>query len=139
MVLGIALVILISLVNINIQRMEMVKEIGGVGEAKMIGEMLATALNGAYSNGEGFSIRLDINYTSLSDEVALNLPIEINAAGRTIIVSRNTSTGKISFSIPIIPRNITREDPTPEFPETTIVNEGTQIVIYANNQNVEIT
>ena len=50
MVIGIAIVILTSFFNINMERLNMAKDLGEAGEGRMAGELLATAINAGLSS-----------------------------------------------------------------------------------------
>lgn len=142
MVTGLAIILLVSFVNIGLQKEAMAEDIGEAGEARMIGELLATAINNVYANGEGFSTFIGgekINFTRLNDSRITGVVLPINVAPGNIIITKNLSkTGgtTASINISIIPLNVTREDPTAEFPEITIRNNGTYIIIYANTTNI---
>ncbi len=145
---GAAILILASLTNLNFERLRLSRDVGDAGEARMIGELLASTINNAYANGEGFSIQLDsgiLDYATLENVsgsgVGLILPIEIDSTARTINISKNASRTGITtwnVAVPIIPLNISRMDSTTQFPETTIKNNGTYLVIYANRANIAI-
>lgn len=147
MILGVAIIVLTSLVNINWERYYTAREIGEAGEAKMVGELLATAINTAYANGEGFRIYLGydkLNYTKMGSTemggMGINLPLIIDTVGRTINISKNMSKiggGAWNTTVPIIPMNITQDSPT-QYPETTIQNNGTHIIVYANESNIKV-
>jgi|GEM_PF-1332707 len=146
---GFSIVILISLFNLTWERFYLARDIGEAGEAKMVGEVLAGAINNAYANGDGFRIYLGpdvLNYTRLGDAsritgVGISLPIVIDKAGRTINISKSmqkTGGGNWMAAIPIIPANISRANPTAQYAETTIRNSGGGITIYAAQENINI-
>ncbi len=146
--LGAAIIILVSLVNLNWERYYLAREIGEAGEARMLGEQLARAINIVYANGEGFSLQLDseaMNFDILKNMstpgVGLVLPVAIDLDQRTINISKNmskTGGGTWTATISIIPKNISRADPTSQYPQTTVRNNGSFVVIYANRTNIAI-
>lgn len=148
MALGAAIIILVSLVNLNWERFYLARDAGEAGEAKMMGELLASAINNVYANGEGFSLLLDsktLDYEEMKNlsipGIGLILPLEIDVDSRTINVSKNmskTGGGRWTTTISVIPLNITRVDPTSQYPETSIRNNGTHVVIYADRENIAI-
>ncbi len=146
---GFSIVILLSLFNLTWERFYLARDVGEAGEAKMVGELLAGAINNAYADGDGFSIYLGaeiLNYTRLSDTsritgVGISLPIVIDKTGRTINISKSmqkTGGGNWETTIPIIPANISRADPTAQYTETTIRNSGGGIIIYAAQGNINV-
>ncbi|MFQ5816083.1 MAG: hypothetical protein ACE5G7_06250 [Candidatus Hydrothermarchaeaceae archaeon] len=146
--LGAAIIVLVSLVNLNWGRFYLARDVGEAGEAKMMGELLASSINNVYANGEGFSLHLGrdiLDYEEMKNlsipGIGLMLPLEIDVDGRTINVSKNmskTGGGQWTTTISVIPLNITRVDPTSEYPETSIRNNGTRVVIYADRENIAI-
>jgi hypothetical protein len=148
MVLGLTIIILTSLVSINLERLNTAREIGEAGEARIIGELLATAINNVYANGEGFSLYLSsatLNFTLLNsttiEGLGVQLPLIVDTSSRTINITKNSSkTGMEvwNVSISIIPANITREDPTILYPQTTIRNNGSFVIIYANQTYIRV-
>ena len=149
MLLGIAVIVLISFANLNWERYYLAAEIGESGEARMVGELFATTINNVYANGDGFSMELGsdmidfdvLGNTSSTTGLSMNLPIIINTSSRKIIISRSMArAGMASWntSIRIFPTNITRLDNTSDYPELTVRNTGTQIIIYANSSNVDV-
>lgn len=146
LVAGFAIVVLLSLVNIAFERMDFARDVGESGEIKMVGELLASAINNVYANSEGFRIYLGpeyLNYTYLGSNAGgdpgLDLPIQINTTDRVIVLSKEVSvtTANWSTTVPIIPTNIVANT-TATYPETTIRNNGTSLIIYANDENIEI-
>jgi hypothetical protein len=143
MVIGMAIIILTSFFNVNWERYYTAKDLGEAGEAKMAGELLATAINAGYSNGEGFSLYVSsdkLNFTKL-DAMGVELPFTVNSTARTINIEKNmTSLGGVlwNVSIPIIPANLLQADPTSQYPELTIFNNGTHVIIYANQSNIVV-
>jgi hypothetical protein len=149
MVVGIVMIVLISFTSLNWASYYSARDIGESGEAKMLGEVLATAINNVYANGENFSIHLGAdkinftkigNYTSITG-LSVNLPIVVDSDDQTINISRRLRTGSNSnwnTSIRIFPKNISRADPTADYPEVTILNNGTNVVIYANTTNIDV-
>jgi hypothetical protein len=143
MVIGIAVIVLTSFFNINMERYRMAEEIGEAGEAKMAGELLATAINAGYANGEGFNLYLSsaqLNFTRLG-AMGVDLPIEIDANASTINIKKSTTISGVAewnLSVGIIPSNLLQEDPTSQYPEVTIFNNGTNVIIYADDDNIEV-
>lgn len=146
---GFSIVILLSLFNLTWERFYLARDVGEAGEAKMVGELLAGAINNVYANGDNFSIYLGadvLNYTRLSDAsritgVGISLPILIDKTNRTIIISKSMQkTGGRSWNttVPIIPANISRAAPTAQYAETTIRNSGGGIIIYAVQENINV-
>ncbi len=145
---GAAMILLIGLVNLSFERLHLARDVGEAGEARMIGEMLASAINNAYADGDGFSIYLDsskLNYAKFENQsiqgIGLVLPIKIDATGRTINISKNASKtgGNVwSVAVPVIPVNITRLNTTSQYPQTTIWNNGTYVLVYADRTNIAI-
>lgn len=146
---GFSIVILLSLFNLTWERFYLARDVGEAGEAKMVGELLAGAINNVYANGEGFSIYLGaevLNYTRLGDAsritgVGISLPIVIDKISRTVNISKSmqkTGGGSWTTAIPIIPTNITRASPTAQYAETTIRNSGGGIIIYAAQGNINV-
>ncbi len=144
MVTGLAIILLVSFVNIGLQREATAEDIGETGEVRMLGELLATAINNVYANGEGFSTFIGedkINFTRLGNPYMTGVVLPINITSGNITITKNLSkTGGTTawVNISIIPSNITGEDPTSEFPEITIRNNGTYIIIYANSTNINV-
>ncbi len=148
MALGAVLIVLVSLVNLNWERLYLARDLGEAGEAKMVGELLARAINNAYANGEGFSLYMDsdaIDYDVMKNlsipGIGLVLPLTIDLDTKTINVSKNMSkTGGNAWTttVPIIPLNVTRLDPTTKYLQTTLRNNGTYIIIYADRENIAI-
>ncbi len=146
--MGAVIIVLISLVNLNWERYYLAREIGEAGEARMMGEQMARAINVVYANGEGFSLYLDseaLDFEELKNisipGVGLVLPLAIDISQGTINVSKNMSkTGGDTWtaSISIIPINISRMDPTSQYPQTSIRNNGSFVVIYSNRNYIGI-
>ncbi|MEK6978456.1 MAG: hypothetical protein AABX40_08710 [Candidatus Hydrothermarchaeota archaeon] len=150
LVVGVAVILLISFTNLAWERFYLAREVGEAGEARMVGEFLAEAINNVYTNGEGFAIYLDptvMNYTRLGDAsriegTGIALPIGINTSARTIVISKNmskTGGGVWDTTVPIIPANVAVVSPLPPYyKETTVRNNGTHVVIYADAGNIEV-
>jgi hypothetical protein len=144
-----AIFIILSFFNLNWERFYLAREVGEAGEIKMAGELLAMSINNAYANGEGFSIYISaevLNYTKLRDTSAITglglSAITVDPSSGKIVLSKDvakTGGGVWNTSMPIIPRNIIRQDPTTQYPETTILNTGSSVVIYANAGNIDVT
>jgi hypothetical protein len=149
MIVGVAMVVLISFINLNFSSYYTARDIGESGEAKMVGQFLATAINNVYANGGGFSLYLGedkINFTKIGNDTSItglgvNLPIVVDPDDQTINISRRLRSGSNSnwnTTIKILPKNITRANPTGTYPEVTILNNGTYIIIYANSGNIDV-
>jgi hypothetical protein len=147
LMMGMAILVIVSFVNIHFERFNMARELGEAGEAKMIGTLIAGAINNAYANGEGFQVYLSpeqVNFTRLGEVekmygLGVELPITINNTAREIVIKRNTTKtggGIWSVEVPIIPNNVVRRDPTAEYPELTVRNNGTNILIYADAAHI---
>lgn len=153
LVTGAAILVILGLTTLGLERVDMARDVGEAGEARMIGEMLASALNNAYANGEGFSVQLngsELNYTRFTGM----LPIIVNPSARAIIISRNVSYtvggDPWNATIAIIPANISRKDPYKSFEgrvinasetysETTFRNNGTHVIIYATSDHIAVS
>lgn len=141
MVIGIAVIVLTSFFNINMERYFTAKDLGEAGEARMAGELLATAINTGFANGEGFSLYLsdnELNFTKL-DTVGVVLPLVINSSARTINIRKSVTSGGggvWNASVKILPFNLVRADSTSSYPEITILNNGSHVIIYANSSNI---
>ncbi|MEE9594024.1 MAG: hypothetical protein V3V92_01350 [Candidatus Hydrothermarchaeales archaeon] len=146
---GAAILVFVALTNLNFERLNLARDIGEAGEARMVGELLASAINNAYANGEGFSVYLNsdkLDYEKLENQshitgIGLILPLNINASDGTLNIAKNASKiGGIigELTISIIPRNITRLDATSQYPQTTIRNNGTYIILYADSSNIAV-
>lgn len=144
----IALFLILSLVNLQWERFYLAREAGEGGEVDLAGELLAQGINTAYANGEGFSLYIPpevLNYSRMQGSggisgLAMGL-ITINTSSREIVLSKGPSrTGGLTWnvSVAIIPESIARLDPTTEFRETTIYNNGTSIIIYASSGNIRV-
>lgn len=152
MLTGVIILVFFSLLQVASERTALAGDTGEAGKIKMIGELLATVINNVYANGEGFSIYLGpdvLNYTELENTtgiggVGLALPIMINLTDNTIILRKNMSHTELTelyyTSVPIIPTNIDRRDPYPSaiYNETTILNNGTYVIIYAQSTNIKV-
>ena len=144
----IALFLMLSLVNLQWERFYLARDVGEAGEIEMVGELLAQGINTAYANGEGFILYIPpeiLNYSRLQESGAITGlgmgTITINRSSRSIILSKEssrTSGGVWNVSVPIIPEDIVRFNPTQEFGETTIRNNGSTIIIYASSWNIRV-
>ena len=145
---GIAILVIVSLVNVNFERLSMAREVGEAGEAKMVATLIAGAINKAYANGAGFQVRLSpeqVNFTRLGEMqriegTGVQLPIIIDNTIRKIVIQKNMlkTGGEIwNATVPIIPNNTLRRDPSSDYPELTIRNNGTSIIIYANAAHID--
>lgn len=142
MAIGMAIVILASFTNITWERYQSAKEIGESGEARMTGELLAAAINTGYSNGEGFRLYLGSNKLNFSklDDMGVMLPIVINSVDRTIDITKNVTRagGALwNVSVGIIPANLLKNS-TSQYPELTVLNNGTHVIIYAGESNIAV-
>ena len=150
LMLGVGMLVIMSVFNVWWSRMELARDVGEAGEAKMIGILLAEGVNSVYANGANFSITLtvdEINYTRLGDAAGIKgggmvLPIVIDTAQRRINITKDMSkTGGQTWNttVSIIPSNITRLNPTSQYPETTIRNNGSFVIFYANSSNIRVS
>ncbi|WP_457555226.1 hypothetical protein [Candidatus Pyrohabitans sp.] len=144
---GIAILVMVSMVNLQFERFYSAREVGEAGEARMAGTLLASAINNVYASGAGFQVHLSekqINFTRLGEAgriygLGVRLPIVIDNAERRIIIVKNlskTGGGVWNVSIPIVPNNVVRLDPSGDYPEVTILNNGTNILIYADEAHI---
>ncbi len=147
--IGVVILVIIGLFNIWFSRLNLARDVGEAGEAKMTGILLAEGINNVYANGANFSIRLtenEINYTRLAEVKKISgggmvLPFVIDSSKRLINITKNmskTGGGSWTTQVSIIPSNIARVNPTSQYPETTILNNGTTIVIYASLSNIQV-
>ena len=144
-----AVIIIVVMFNLIWGRIELAYDIGSAGEAKMVGELLAESINLAYANGENFTIFLnnsEIDFQRIANKTSnyglgVELPIIIKASERKIIITKNTSrtfSNPWNTTVRIITANITRQNPTTEYPEVTIRNNGTYIIIYADPNHIQV-
>lgn len=149
LIIGVGILVIISVFNIWWARMSLARDVGEAGEAKMVGILLAEGINNAYANGANFSITLtseEINFTRLGDSVkmtggGLALPIVIDKTQRKINITKDmskTGGGTWNTTVSIVPSNIALQNPTAAYPETTIRNNGTYIIIYANSSRISV-
>jgi len=147
--IGVAILVIISLFNIWFSRLNLARDVGEAGEAKMTGMLIAEGINNVYANGANFSIRLtenEINYTRLAEINPISgggmvLPFVIDNSERRINITKNmskTGGGSWTTQVAIIPSNVVQASPAAEYPETTIRNNGTNIIVYANIANVQV-
>ncbi|MFQ5801167.1 MAG: hypothetical protein ACE5HH_05560 [Candidatus Hydrothermarchaeales archaeon] len=148
LILGVSVLVILSIFNIWWARMSFARDVGEAGEAKMVGVLLAEAINNAYANGGNFSITLtseEINFTRLGDTSSMEgggmaLPIVIDRAQRRINISKDMSkTGGSTWNttVSIIPSDIVMNT-SPDYLETTILNNGSHIIIYASNSHITV-
>lgn len=143
MAIGMVVVVLTSFFNINMERYVMAKDLGEAGEARMAGELLATAINTGYSNGEGFSLYVSsdkLNFTKVG-AMGIELPLVIDSGTRTINIRKNmTGSGGAQWNVTVlvIPANLLQANSTSQYPEVTIFNNGTHVIIYANDSNIVV-
>jgi len=136
--IGLCTIILASLFGISKERYAYVEDVGKSIESRMVGELIATAINNVHSNGQGFSITIPeekLNYSKLSNKI--NLPIIISKGKREIIITRTGQLENLTTSIPILTPYVARENPT-TFNETTFYNNGTYVVIYAREDHIRV-
>jgi hypothetical protein len=149
LILGVGILIIISVFNIWFSRMSLAREAGEAGEAKMVGIMLGESINLVYANGENFSITLtedEINYSRLKDIRSIEgggmkLPIVVDLPKRRINITKDmskTGGGTWNTTVTIVPSKVARKDPTARYPETTIRNNGTHVLIHSNSANIEV-
>ncbi len=97
-----------------------ITQTGNLGEARMVGEKIAEAINTAYINGNGYAINLnltnDINYTA-----------NINGSGYITMIYNGQSIGIKSMTV----GNVTLANTTPIKSGTfhTITNVNGTIII----------
>jgi len=149
LITGIAILVIVSMVNLHFERFYVARELGEAGEAKMVGTLIASAIDNAYANGAGFQIYLSperVNFTRLGEVekmygLGVDLPIVINTTAREIVISKNTSKtgGDIWIvEVPIVAEEVYRQDPTAQYPELTVLNNGTGVVIYADAAHIRV-
>ncbi len=133
LVVGLVVIIVASLMSLMAERYSLAIELGESGEAKMLGEFLAEAINSVYANGEGFKIILTGNQLNLEHLSEIDANFKICNSNSTIYVVKNAEKvggGLKIAEIPIIPDNIVII--TSNASEITIYNNGTNILISAN-------
>lgn len=141
LVIGVAVIILTSFFNTNMARYFTAKDLGEAGEARMAGELLATAINTGFSNGEGFNLYVSddtLNFTKL-EGAGVVMPLVIDSNTRTITVRKNMTSGGgeiWNVSVKIIPSNLVFANSTDLYPALTIRNNGTHVLIYGNSSNI---
>ncbi len=149
-IMGVVVLVIISVFNIWWARMSYARDVGEAGEARMIGIMLAEGINNVYANGANFSLRLteeEINFTALGNTQKMTgggmvLPIVIDTSLRKINITKNmtkTGLGNWTTTVSILPSNITRLNPTAQYPQLTIRNNGTTVILYANSSNIQVS
>jgi len=147
-VIGIFVLVFVTMTNLAFERLNYAQELGSAGEAKMAGELLATAIHNVYANGEGFSVYLEeskLNFSRLSSSrvegSGVVLPFSINTSAKAISINKNTSRaggGTWSASVALITGKVDRRNPTPSYPEVTLLNNGSHVLIYANESHIEV-
>jgi hypothetical protein len=110
----IALIILGGMVTLISSEMDKT-QIGSLGQARILGEKIATTINTAYTNGKGYSIDISIPTTSYAISVNDVTPGYVNVS----------NAGK-SVAIKLIPQNITPITLTSNS-NYHVVNNGTTI------------
>ncbi len=137
LVVGMAIIVFLSLAQLAMERKSMAIDVGESGEIRMTGELLASAIDTIYANGNGSRITLtsaDIDYAYLENTLDLS-SIEIKTAQKAILLTKTMSrTGGESWTtnVSIVTGNITTGTPSASFPETTLVNRDNQVVIYTD-------
>ena len=141
MIAGLAVLVVTSLVTLMSERYSSAMVVGESGEAKLCAELIAEAINSVHSNGEGFSIHLPdekLNFSYLSSR---GISFEIDGESCNIVAKKNTSMvgGDIwEARIPIVYANFSLLSPTSEYPELTVRNNGTHILIYAEEEHIKL-
>jgi hypothetical protein len=141
LVIGMAVIVLTSFFNPGMARYFTAKDLGEAGEARMAGELLATAINTGFSNGEGFSLFISnetLNFTKLK-AAGVVMPLVIDSGSRSITIRKNMPSGGgevWNVSVKIIPSNLVFADSTSLYPALTIRNNGTHVIIYGNSSNI---
>ena len=76
-------------------------QVGNIGQARMLGENVAEAINTVYANGPGYSIRLNIPNN-------LNVKISINNStdSAVVYILNNQNTTVNQMTIKLIPSNL---------------------------------
>ncbi|MCS4540727.1 MAG: hypothetical protein HY929_00155 [Euryarchaeota archaeon] len=101
------------------ERMSSASDLGLAGEAKMVGEKVATLIDTVYANGPGFQIN-----TTLPDNLGTNYIINISSQKlRVKILTSYTGTSYITANISFIPKNVVVV-PTSLGNNATFKNEG---------------
>ena len=91
----IALIILGGMITLISTEMDKT-QIGNLGQARILGEKIATTINTAYANGKGYSIDLSIPTT----------PYTISVYNSTPNSNVTVSNGGKSVAIKLIPQNV---------------------------------
>lgn len=147
LVAGFAIVVLLSLTNLAFERLDLARDVGESGEIRMVGELMATAINNVYADSGGFRIYLGtdyLNYTYLGSNAGgdpgVVLPIQINTTGREIVLSKDmshTGLGTFVTTVKFIPSNVVVDNDLTTYAETTIRNNDTHVIIHAAASNIE--
>jgi hypothetical protein len=112
----IALIIMGGMVTLISSEMDKT-QIGSLGQARILGEKIATTINTAYANGKGYSIDLSIPSTPYTISVDNSTPKNSN-----VTVS---NAGK-SVAIKLIPQNVMPITLTSNS-NYHVINDGTTI------------
>jgi hypothetical protein len=111
----IALIILGGMVTLISSEMDKT-QIGNLGQARILGEKIATTINTAYANGKGYSIDLSIPSTPI-------VTVSVNNVTPGYVTVSNA--GK-SVAIKLIPQNVTQMTLTSNS-NYHVINDGTTI------------
>lgn len=143
LVVGMAIIVFLSLSQLVIERKSMAIDVGESGEVRMIGELVVSAIDNVYANGNGSMITLtsaDLDYTYLEDELDVSPYaggelICIDTLARSLFITKTmTRTGGSDrrMNISFIPSDVATSAPHPNCPETTFVNDGERVVICSS-------
>lgn len=96
----IVLLILMGMMSLVSNEMDKT-QVGNIGQARMLGENVAEAINTVYANGPGYSIRLNIPNN-------LNVKISINNStdSAVVYILNNQNTTVNQMTIKLIPSNL---------------------------------
>jgi hypothetical protein len=142
-VVFVVIAIAVLLFNLNWGRFTIARETGEAGEVKVAGELLANGINLAYYSGDGFTVfipREVLNYSWLKSPAGAGLvEIRVDKTQRAVVLVKKLRTGgEARVSVPIIIDRVRREDPTQDYPETTIRNDKGVIVIHVGEENLKV-
>ena len=138
-----AIIVLLSLYHLAMERKSMAIDIGESGEIRMVGEMIVGTINTVYANGNGSIITLssaDLNYTYLEDDLGVSPYgggelICVDALDRSLFITiAATRTGELDrkLNISFIPSDMATVAPSANCPETTFVNDGERVTICSS-------
>jgi hypothetical protein len=111
----IALIIMGSMVTLVSSEMDKT-QIGNLGQARILGEKIATTINTAYANGQGYSIDINIPATPIVSASVNNVTpgyVTVSNAGKSV-------------AIKLIPQNVTPITLTSNS-NYHVINNGTTI------------